>query len=270
MIGCINRYINVLNQRKIFEPQRLGKYAIPATQVRGMPQNQIEARKGIGTAHVLRAACAAVLTTVVICAGTAAARAGDDDTQGSGGSLYDKFLQTIGVEGGPDIQYNERSPLVVPPTRDLPPPSADQAPAVAGWPTDPDVVRARRAKVKEKPHPHADYVLDSSRPLSPSELNVPGPLPGTTGGRPANADPESQPVNPAVTQPNSKSLFSLGFLNPNRVEYATFTGEPARTSLTDPPPGYLTPSPDEPYGVGPEKKKYAVPTVASRAAGDVR
>ena len=32
-------------------------------------------------------------------------------------------------------------------------------------------------------------------------------------------------------------------------EVAKFTGEPPRASLTAPPPGYQTPSPDQPYGV---------------------
>ena len=32
-------------------------------------------------------------------------------------------------------------------------------------------------------------------------------------------------------------------------ETAKFTGEPPRTSLTEPPPGYQTPSPDQPYGL---------------------
>ena len=31
-----------------------------------------------------------------------------------------------------------------------------------------------------------------------------------------------------------------------------FTGEPPRTP-DDPPPGYQTPSPDQPYGIGQEK-----------------
>ena len=31
---------------------------------------------------------------------------------------------------------------------------------------------------------------------------------------------------------------------------AQFTGEPPRTELTAPPPGYQTPSPDQPYGFG--------------------
>ena len=34
---------------------------------------------------------------------------------------------------------------------------------------------------------------------------------------------------------------------------AQFTGEPPRVSLTDPPAGYQTPSPNEPYGHGKER-----------------
>ena len=38
--------------------------------------------------------------------------------------------------------------------------------------------------------------------------------------------------------------------NGKKEESAKFTGEPPRSSLTDPPPGYQTPSPDQPYGIG--------------------
>ena len=67
----------------------------------------------------------------------------------------------------------------------------------------------------------------------------------------------------AANSASKKSIFSFDWFK--KEEYATFTGEPPRTSLTDPPPGYLTPSPDQPYGVGPEQKRYKVPTVADRA-----
>ena len=33
---------------------------------------------------------------------------------------------------------------------------------------------------------------------------------------------------------------------------ARFTGEPPRKSLTEPPPGYQTPSPNQPYALGKE------------------
>jgi hypothetical protein len=38
------------------------------------------------------------------------------------------------------------------------------------------------------------------------------------------------------------------------ADAAKFTGEPPRVSLTAPPPGYQTPSPEQPYGVGESKQ----------------
>ena len=50
----------------------------------------------------------------------------------------------------------------------------------------------------------------------------------------------------------------------NREEYANFAGEPVRKSLTDPPAGYRVPSPEQPYGIGPDKK----PGKSRASAGD--
>lgn len=220
-----------------------------------MPQNQFQGRKvgrrGPMRARLAYAAGGAALTALVVCTG-GVARAGDDDVSSST-SIYDRLLQVIGVEGGANIQYGERSPLVVPPTRDLPPPQANAAPSLPDWPHDPDVARRTQAKAKEKPKPHPDYVIDSSRPLRPDELRGSG-APGSGGTASASAEGD-------VPRPK-KSIFDFSFFH--KEEYATFTGEPSRTSLTDPPPGYLTPSPDQPYGIGPEQKKYKVPTVADR------
>ena len=44
-----------------------------------------------------------------------------------------------------------------------------------------------------------------------------------------------------------------------KEEYTPFTGEPPRTSLTEPPTGYRTPSPNQPYGVG--KEKWTAPKI---------
>ncbi len=221
-----------------------------------MPQDQFQGRKiGRRAPMRMRLACAAggaALTALMLCAG-GAARAGDDDVSSST-SIYDKILQTIGVDNGPNIQYGERSPLVVPPTRDLPPPQADAPPPVADWPHDPDIARRAQAKAKEKPKPHPDYVLESSRPLRPDELRASGAPAG--GGGTDTASSGGDAPRP------KKSIFDFDFFH--KEQYATFTGEPARTSLTDPPPGYMTPSPDQPYGVGPEQKKYKIPTVADR------
>jgi hypothetical protein len=57
----------------------------------------------------------------------------------------------------------------------------------------------------------------------------------------------------------SQSIFSkFGNLwGDKSQEYVTFTGEPRRESLIEPPRGYRTPSPSQPFGVGPEKWKGA-------------
>lgn len=224
-----------------------------------MPQDQFQGRQ-IGPSRLTRARAAfaggAALVVLVACA-SGAARAGDDDVSANP-SIYDKFLQVIGVGGGADIQYGERSPLVVPPTKDLPPPQANAPPAVANWPQDPDIARRKQAKQKEQRRPQKDYAIESSRPLRPDELR--------SSGAPAGGGTATASNGGAEVPRPKKSIFGFSFWN--KEEYATFTGEPARTSLTDPPPGYQTPSPDQPYGIGPDQKKYKVPTVADRATVD--
>jgi hypothetical protein len=232
-----------------------------------MPQYCLQSRIDVRPAHwhgpLARAVCRIALAAGIVCGATVVACAGDDDTQAS---LYDQFLQVIGISGGSNINYSERSPLVVPPTKDLPPPSADAPPAVPDWPKDPDVARRAKAKVKEKPHPRMDYVVDSSRPLRPDELSVPG---GNTSGR-TNVPTPGASSNADYPEhdytPPKKSVFDL--FNTSKQQYATFTGEPERSSLTDPPSGYMTPSADQPYGIGPDQKKYKIPTVADRATPD--
>ena len=225
-----------------------------------MPQDELQGRY-IGPSGPIRvrlacAACGVALAALIVCT-SGPARAGDDDERASP-SIYDKIMDTIGIGGSPNIQYGERSPLVVPPTKDLPPPQADAPPPVPNWPQDPDIARRKQAKVKEKPKAHPDYVLESSRPMRPDELRGSGAPVGGGGGTTASAGDDAPPPK--------KSIFGFSFFH--KEEYATFTGEPARTSLTDPPPGYMTPSPDQPYGIGPDRKKYKVPSVADRATLD--
>jgi hypothetical protein len=214
-----------------------------------MPQHRRQDRKA-GSAMLGRMALGAALAALLVGANTVAARAGDDDNE----TFLSKFERTLGLKNPGTmeygINYSERSPLVVPPTRDLPRPEAARAPAIADWPKDADIRKREQAKAEEKVGPHPDYVIDSSRPLRPDELN-------NVHGTPISSASSSN--NDQHTDPPAKnSIFSLNWFK--KEEYATFTGEPARGSLTDPPPGYLTPSPDQPYGVGEEKKKYKVDT----------
>jgi hypothetical protein len=44
----------------------------------------------------------------------------------------------------------------------------------------------------------------------------------------------------------------MGMFKGNKSETAEFKGEPTRESLTQPPAGYQTPSPNFAYGTGPK------------------
>jgi hypothetical protein len=223
-----------------------------------MPQIRIRNRK---VGMLVPAALGVGLAGLVLCTNSAA-RAGDGD---DGSSVMGKIMETFGLRDPNSsyagIDYNERSPLVVPPTRDLPPPEASTAPPAPNWPKDQDMLRRAKAKSEEKKvAPKPDYVADSSRPLMPNELDPAGaprvntPIDSSASANSLMSDPRDQGVK--------KSLFSGMFSS--KTEYTTFTGEPSREALTDPPPGYLTPSPDQPYGVGPAQSTYKVKTLGER------
>ena len=144
------------------------------------------------------------------------------------------------------------APLVLPSSRNLPPPEKTSAKA-AGWPDDPDVKEARRVQLERKKlHSHVEGVDD--RPLRPSEMSN-APPPGRDDGKPRKSAEESAAPS-SLKELGTKSIFSLSSWNSlwgSNEEYSTFAGEPTRESLVDPPPGYRTPSPNQPYGVGKEK-----------------
>jgi hypothetical protein len=227
---------------------------------------QIGVRSRVGYRMLARATLGIGLAAVLLCAtllcATTAARAGDDDDDGP--SVLGRILQGFGLKDPhatyDGIDYNERSPLVVPPTRDLPPPQSANVNPTPDWPKDPDIARREKARTAEKKvKPHPDYLTESQRPLRPDELNVNAPKGNDAGDRDSTAD--SMMRDPRDTGAK-KSLFSGIFSK--KTEYATFTGEPTRETLTDPPPGYLTPSPDQPYGVGQTPAQYHIPTLGER------
>ena len=225
-----------------------------AVQGESMPQNRIAGR--IGFAHLVLGAAVAL----VVCGQASVARAGDDDLS-SQKSFSDKFWSTLGVKNPTEteyeINYSERSPLVVPPNRNLPPPVTSATPA-PNWPKDPDVAKRRAKKSDDAPVIRQyDAAAESDRALRPDELNN------------VSRDPQvvAAPGTPEQTEPLNKpkrNLFDFSWMNPNKQEIATFTGEPPRVSLTDPPPGYLTPSPDQPYGLLPEHKPYVPKSLGER------
>jgi hypothetical protein len=216
-----------------------------------MPQN------GSGVPlRALRLAALALGVGLVMMAG--AARAQDDEDQGDDKTFEEKILDNImsGI-GATNMQnrgidYRERSPLVVPPKIDLPPPvSASSEVNAPNWPKDPDVAQRKAAIAAGKKNKPANF-WEAAHPLTPSELKA-----GRTAA-PAHGD--TDPVHPGRQADTVLSPSQLGFnggllsiFHGNTTESAPFKGEPTRDSLTQPPVGYQTPSPNFAYGTGPKE-----------------
>jgi len=188
-------------------------------------------------------------------------RAGDDDDDDDmtfEEKLIDNLMSGIGAKSmeKKGIEYRERSPLVVPPNLDLPPPSSE-AKNAPNWPKDPDERRrqeaiAQRKKVGNKAV--AQQYLKDIQPLSPAELNA---------HKTATADKVNDPAAPGsdINHP-TMSPAELGYtgglwnlFKGGKPESKQFTTEPPRQSLVEPPAGYQTPSSNYAYGTGEDKTR---------------
>jgi hypothetical protein len=189
-------------------------------------------------------------------AGGARAQSDDEDNKTFEEKVIDGIMAGIGGTNMENrgIDYRERSPLVVPPKLDLPPPeTASREVKDSNWPKDPDEARRKAtiaARKKENKDPR-----EASRVLLPSELNQRGPKASSTADSDSVAQPGGDPGTNAILSPSQLGFtgsFSSLF-GGNKAETAPFKGEPTRESLTQPPSGYQTPSPNFAYGTGPKE-----------------
>lgn len=186
----------------------------------------------------------------------------DPEEQTLDQKIVRNVLTTLGLRRGTDdIEYRERSPLVVPPRMNLPPPEA-AATRAPNWPVDPDVKRRKNAENKRR----FDEVEDT-RPLRPSELNVGQPR-RSEQPAPTDAEKEARPLPPSLLGGSLTGIF--GFWGGKKEEEVKFTSEPPRTTLTEPPVGYQTPSPTQPYGGTRTQEAQKPSTLEQRMEGTVR
>lgn len=207
-------------------------------------------------------ACALVGAAIVFIAPAHAEEEESIDTK-----LFGGILKGLGLrDSSPDIQYRERSPLVIPPGRNLPAPEATSAKQNPNWPVDPEIKRAKAEKDANKNRSGfaTDQILDQQRVLRPDELKRGTRTgPGLESADRSGRDP-GRPLSPS--EMGAKPGF-FGSIFGSKEEAAPFTGEPPRTSLIEPPAGYQTPSPSQPYGVGKEKDVVRIPTLTDRMEG---
>ena len=170
------------------------------------------------------------------------------------------ILEGLGLRrDGEGITYDQRAPLVIPPGRALPPPenasaALEKNPA---WPKDPDVVRRKVEAEQERNRNISDERERESRPLPQDQL---APGPGRKNQASRNDGYQASPYGSSDRMSPSElgykgNLFGSMFGGKNEEETAKFTGEPPRSSLTAPPSGYQTPSPNQPYGAGKTQTK---------------
>ncbi|RDV04921.1 hypothetical protein [Undibacter mobilis] len=209
---------------------------------------------------VIAAAVFAVTLSVLV----APARAEDgDEDEAFDSKILRNVMEGLGFvkDGQKIINYQERAPLVIPPSVNLPIPEKPDA-AIANnpaWPKDPDIQRKKQAAKQARldRYKSADeQQRDAQRVLSPNELT---PGASATNRVPRVANDPNRTAGTWTESGEGQRLTSsqLGYrgglfsnmFGGKEDEIARFTGEPPRASLTDPPTGYQTPSADQPYGV---------------------
>jgi hypothetical protein len=205
------------------------------------------------TTTLLTATAFGLVLGAAIAAGPARAQEADEaiDTK-----ILRSILEGIGLQrdGGAGIDYQERAPLVIPPRLDLPPPERSSAAIEKNpaWPKDPDVARAREAARQARNRNTSKEIEIEQNPLRPDQM-TPGARGGAAPRTASRDDGYRTPANGFDSQVMPSALGYTGGLFGKmfgtKEEAARFTGEPPRTSLTEPPPGYQTPSPDQPYGL---------------------
>jgi hypothetical protein len=203
--------------------------------------------------RALRLAVIAVGIGLVISAGAARAQEAEDDRT-IDEKIMDTIMSGIGATNMDNrgIDYRERSPLVVPPKLDLPPPvSASKDVRAPNWPKDPDEAR-RKAAIAARKKAKPDW-QQANMPVSRAELDA--------GGRPVDHSGSADPAQPGGLNNPVLTPQALGFegrfsdlFGSKQVEVEPFKGEPTRDSLTQPPTGYQTPSPNYAYGLGSKDK----------------
>jgi hypothetical protein len=205
-------------------------------------------------------AMAALAAIGMVC--TTNAFAQEDDEPSRDDSLIGGLMRGIGAtDGSNGIQYRERSPLVVPRQLTLPPPES-RRPETANWPKDPDVLerRERREALKKRDREKENNPAEQIRPIAAE------PELGQARARTATVSPQ-----PGVSEERRLINEGSGILSPSQLGVTTnlfglfkgkkeeskpFTGEPTRESLTQPPPGYQTPSSGYAYS-GDKKPEWA-------------
>jgi hypothetical protein len=210
----------------------------------------------LSTTFYAAAALSLALGAALLASALPASAAEDDVSLDK--KVFRGILEGLGLrKDGEAITYQERAPLVIPPSRTLPPPERSDA-VVANnpaWPKDPDITRRKKQAEMERNRNISEERELEQNPLRQDQL-TPGGNPRTARRSQGDAYTATPGDRLSAKELNQKSTIWSSMFGSKEDEVAKFTQEPPRASLTAPPPGYQTPSPDQPYGLSKETTKF--------------
>jgi hypothetical protein len=184
----------------------------------------------------------------------APAFAEDDDEPVREDGIINNLMRGLGAtDGSAGINYRERSPLVVPKNLTLPPPEK-RRPEATNWPKDPDVLERRAAKeaIRKRDKEKENNPYEQIRTQAEPQLGEARARTATVAPQPGVSE-ERRLINEGngILSPSQLGVTSnlFGLFGAKRNDNVPFTGEPTRESLTQPPPGYQTPSANQAYGI---------------------
>jgi hypothetical protein len=184
-----------------------------------------------------RLACGATLAAAIALAAPAAS-AQTFEGEGLGGILKGFGLADDEDEEKAAIDFRERAPLVVPPSRQLPPPGTTGSIAAprANFPVDADRKNASVARARQL----WDEQSKTGRMLTADEMRGDTLPPGSKRGY--------QPPQAGDRERNTLlGANELNKVHKIQEEERWDKAEPARTRLSDPPAGYRAPAPTAPF-----------------------
>lgn len=167
------------------------------------------------------------------------------DDEGSFQGTLNTLLGFVGAAPEKDqtpIDYRERAPLVLPPSRGattLPPPQAAGSKRNAQWPNDPDVAARRAAATDARKPVNHNNAVTAGGALSQSELRR-----GRIDRGAQNQGAQSTPTHCSALSNNPDCLYTPWSVLAAKKEGSDSSDtvvagqEPERRYLTDPPSGY--------------------------------
>jgi len=184
------------------------------------------------------AAAASAACLVGLCLSAAPALAGDDGAAPLWVGIGSVF-GFGGAEDQPDIDYRDRPKLVVPPKLDLPSPAPSPWAGATDWPRDPDVERWKKEQAEKNKSKTFIIQRDSHKPLDPHSVVT---TDYTSGYGPSQRVCTAGPGESCDSAPSPSINWNpLTWVGIQKKPVTVLGPEPARTSLTDPPPGFRAP-----------------------------